>query len=475
MEEMVRTGVSETRVRHKHTMTSMPTLKALHPKRPYDLDHAEARDPGKLGAVLREWGVAVVKDVFDAAECRAVTEEMVRALEALSSGKFDRTRASDTWNPSVLPPMVRSGLVQALMGNLAAVSDLRADPRCETLFRLLYTELHGEPVEEVVTSVDGVNIRPPVEPLHDDRTEDWPHVDVSRKGRMYECVQGQVVLNPTSAAFRCSPKSHLVYEALLGPECGGHEQDGDWTRLQRSYADKFAAMVTAVGGKYQVPVHAPAGSMIFWLSSTLHSAQVQRRTAAPFVYDPADPLKNWRAVVYVCHVPRRSVDDRHIYGLHYAAAHNRSTNHNGRRLFPLVPPTQKGVVFHPDIAKYIQDPARAYELLPPTTNPAWTRLLGTPTVPAPPGWTPFLPETKGGRGHGHGRGDGRGSGSGRSGGGSGSSGRGDGRGSGSSGSSSHGQGRGSGSSGRGDGRGSGLSGPGRGRGSGSWSSGPGRG
>jgi uncharacterized membrane protein YgcG len=404
-------------------MTSLgcgPAPARVHPKRPYDLDFAEACEPGRLAAVLQEWGVAVVKDVFTAAECRGVADEMVRALEVLSHGRFDRTRASDTWDPSVLPPMVRSGLVQALMGNLAAVANLRADPRCSTLFQLLYSHLHGTDVKELVTSVDGVNIRPPVEPFHTDRTEDWPHVDVSRKGRMFECVQSQVVLNPSSAAFRCSPKSHLLYEKLMEPEFGGHEQDGDWTRLQRPYVDKFAALVAGLGGKYQVPVHAPCGSMIFWLSSTLHSAQVQRRSAAPTEYDPADPLKNWRAVVYVCLRPRQSVDDRHIYGLHYAAAHNRSTNHNGRRLFPLVPPTQKGVVFHPDILEYIHEPVKAYKLLPPTFNDAWYRLLGTPTVPAPPGWEPRLPSSRvgrgGGRGGGTGGGDGRGGGGGRDGG-----------------------------------------------------------
>jgi hypothetical protein len=373
-----------------------------YPRRPYDLDHAEAREPGKLGAVLREWGVAVVKNVFSLGECRSVMDQMVHALEVLSSGHFDHRRATETWDPSVLPPMVRSGLVQALMGNLSEVADMRSHPRCVHLFRVLHSELRGVAVDELVTSIDGINIRPPVEPFHDDRTEDWPHVDVSRKGCMFNCVQSQVVLNNTSAAFRCSPKSHTLYERLLSPEFGGHEQEGDWTRLQRSYKADFEAAVVAAGGKFQVPVHASAGDMIFWLSSTLHSAQVQRRGTKAWVCDPADPLKNWRAVVYVCLLPRADVDDRHIYRLHYAAANNRTTNHNGRRLFPLVPPTQAGVEFHPDIAELIEDPSKVYDRLPPTTNPAWIQLLGKPSVPAPVDYVPFLPASGGRRSRGGG-------------------------------------------------------------------------
>jgi hypothetical protein len=383
-----------------------------YPKRPYDLSAEEAREPGKLGQTLREWGVAVVKDVFAADECREKTRRLVQAMEALSQGRFDHRDFRGTWNPEVLPPMVRSGLIQALMGNGQEVGELRSDDRVTELTKLAYSDLHGYEVKEVVCSVDGINIRPPIAPFSDDdRQEDWPHIDVSHKGRMLECIQAQIVLTNTTAAFRCSPKSHLVSDALMTPEFGGREQDGDWTRLQKAFASKFAEMVVAVGGKYQVPIHTSAGSMIFWLSSTVHSAITQRRgnrEVSPAA--AADPLHNWRCVVYVCHMPRALVTDADIWRRHWAAEHNRTTNHNGRRVFPLIPPTQAGVAFEPGMMRLIQDPKAAFELVPPCRTEKWMALLGVPSAPRPPGWTPFLPETRGrsnDRGRGRGRGRGR--------------------------------------------------------------------
>ncbi len=55
-------------------------------------------------------------------------------------------------------------------------------------------------------------------------------------------------------------------------------------------------MVLGVGGAFQVPVLAPRGSVILWLSSTLHSAKVQD---PPGTLDlPRGIWTDWRCVVY---------------------------------------------------------------------------------------------------------------------------------------------------------------------------------
>jgi uncharacterized membrane protein YgcG len=409
--------------------SSVPGSGKKAPKmRAYDMTLEEAC--GKLGPTLREWGVAVVKDVFPADRCEAACEDLVSALETLSGGKFDRHHPNATWDPAYLPSMPRSGLMQAQVGFKG--SQFRGDPIVRALFRAAYSDLRGRPVTDTVSSLDGVNIRPPIAPFYDEYTEDWPHIDASHKSfgdLTRQCIQAQVVLSDTSAAFRCSPKSHLKSDGLMDPRYGGREQEGDWTRLKREHVKQFADEVRAIGGTYQTPVHTPRGSMIFWLSNTVHSAIVQRQRAgsadAP-APAPASPLANWRFIVYVCHVPRDEVDDEHIWRLHWAWENNRVTNHNGRRVFDLEASNQKGLVRDPEFVKFIRDPKLVYSVLPPPTDADWVRdMLGVPTTPSPPGWAPR--GAGGGRGRGGG-GRGRGGGGTGRGGGGGSSGAGGGAG-----------------------------------------------
>jgi hypothetical protein len=44
-------------------------------------------------------------------------------------------------------------------------------------------------VSEFVTSIDAVNMRPPIGPYYDPRAPDWAHFDCARYGCVFECVQ----------------------------------------------------------------------------------------------------------------------------------------------------------------------------------------------------------------------------------------------------------------------------------------------
>lgn len=159
----------------------------------------------KLPEILKEWGVVVITDVFSPDECEASVTQLVNYVETLSDG-FDHKNPKATWIKEHIPPAVRDGLFQCMIGNLPAVTNIRSDPRVREVFTTVYSDIRGKPVTEFVSSLDGVNIRPPVAPFYDDSMRDWAHIDISRCGAMTECVQGQVVLTSTSASFRCSPR-----------------------------------------------------------------------------------------------------------------------------------------------------------------------------------------------------------------------------------------------------------------------------
>lgn len=236
----------------------------------------------------------------------------------------------------------RSGLFQGVVGNLPAVWGVRAHPRVCDAFKHMYLntrEWVGDASElgQLVTSVDGVNIKPPTEPFAEpasaeqdakygpggvDMESDWAHVD-QLGGKWWNTFQGQVrtgcrsavaaavppstaraaphrsttrltvlchcghvlqvLLTNTSAGFVCSPRSHLIVDQVLAANgCSKVTGRSGFNRLrnQAVYA-KVAGMVRELGGHFQVPVCAPAGSLVLWSSTTLHSARLHVRPATP--------------------------------------------------------------------------------------------------------------------------------------------------------------------------------------------------
>jgi hypothetical protein len=304
---------------------------------------------------FREWGVLVITNVFTKPECQKHCESLIHSLETISPP----LSSSDlkTWKPENLPSGPRSGLFQTLVSCFPAVLEIRTDDRIREIFEIVYSNLRETPVKDFFTSMDGINVKPPIPPFQNDsESKDWAHLDQTIRGEPFRCVQGQVVLSDTSAGFRASPKSHLVYDDLL-EEHMPERQDllnlgtvpegsctlsrvpqndtSNWWKVPHPY-DTFKAQVEKVGGQWQVPIEAPAGSFVAWFSSTVHSARYQTKTEMPKV--PKALLDNWRFVVYVCYRPKSDVPQkkrkRHEERLRRCFEEGRVTNHWGTRMFP---------------------------------------------------------------------------------------------------------------------------------------------
>jgi hypothetical protein len=331
---------------------------------------------------LREYGVVVIEGVYSAEECAAVMEGLTDAIVRLSDG-FDPKRARETWKKERLPPSIRDGLIRTAVSGTPTVTRVRGDPRFRRIFSAVYTGLRGRPVDSFVTSVDSINYRPPVPPFFDAKeTEDWPHVDVTSEDGQYACVQGQVVVNDSTACFVCSPKSHLLYgEFLNKPEIGGGGYSPtNWNKYntKASSVEWMTAKLAEVGGRYQIPIVVPKGSVILWLSSTIHSARTQLRPDGLVAGPAADAGKfpNYRGVIYVCLRPRDEVGPEHIRRLKYCEVFNRQTNHWGEQVFSSFPPTRSSVAYTPKIRELATRPESTYSTIPPERHPDYMRLLG---------------------------------------------------------------------------------------------------
>ncbi len=49
--------------------------------------------------------------------------------------------------------------------------------------------MQGREVRDFVTSIDAVNLRPPIGPYYNPAAPDWAHFDCARYGCTYECLQ----------------------------------------------------------------------------------------------------------------------------------------------------------------------------------------------------------------------------------------------------------------------------------------------
>lgn len=329
-------------------------------------------------AVLK-YGIVVVEGVFADNECTGIVDRIVTGVEQLGSG-VDRADIS-TWNRRNLPSRVRAGMMQAVMSNHPAVWDVRCDERVHDVFQagydFTYNSAEYGPVGPLITSIDGINLKPRGQaPFHDPAAEDWAHLDQTDMAWPFKCLQGQVVLTNTTACFRASPSSHRVFGLVLR-ECGIADGDkSNWCMI-KEHTDAVRKIVRDGGGQYQVPIRAPKGSVILWLSSIIHSAQFAEKPAddgganddADALRQIDDPFYDWRAVIYVCMRPAREfygkdgkLSDAFIKRRKTIVDGNRTTNHWGDTMFPKLLGGRHAnkLVYHEAIAELHRDPSLAY-------------------------------------------------------------------------------------------------------------------
>ena len=215
---------------------------------------------------LRRDGVVAINNVLDQQECSEHMTQLVDSLKIINPKLSARH-----WNQKQLPAGPRDGLFQSLVGQLPAVWSIRTHPHVRDVFTAAYSGLREESVDDFVVSADGINVQPPIGPYHDP-DHDWAHLDQTIRGEPFKCVQGQVVLTNTSACFRCSPRSHIIYDELLDAARSPAHNTSNWCMFREGVRPTIQGYIEDAGGQYQIPVQVPQGSMILWLSSTVHSA-----------------------------------------------------------------------------------------------------------------------------------------------------------------------------------------------------------
>lgn len=319
--------------------------------------------------ILKTEGVLVIDHVFDYQECDDAMEKIVENFKKLSSplgvikwnNKTNKwSGINESWSRYNLPSQTRSGLFQRLMANQDIYWKFRADKRTHEVFETLYSGLRNVKIDEFVTSMDGLNFKP-MDEFYDDG-KDWAHIDQTFHGK-FECIQGQIVLSDTTAAFRASPRSHNIHSDIINK----YNIEGKFGNFYRFDDEQIKYLKNKVvleqEGEWQKKFFSRRGSMIFWLSSTIHSASLQIKDYDYSHLTDINPKwLGWRGIFYVCHRPKNEIDGAHRDRLIRTFDRNRTTNHWGVKVFqdiPRAPPISR---LHDDVRHYMKNPEDVYKL-----------------------------------------------------------------------------------------------------------------
>lgn len=271
--------------------------------------------------VLAEHGVAIIPSVLNQEECWTMLTKMWEFFEEITVDAPTPVRRGDesTWNTLLDYMPAHSMLFQHWgVGHADFAWWLRQHPAVVEVFSTMW----NTPAEDLLVSFDGASFQAPPDRAGNPTPrrgwgseKHWLHSDQSLRRPNRECIQGWVTALPVEdgdATLGVVTKSHQYHEevarrwpALVGPK--------NWVR----YDDEVVHFFETKGGEH-VRITCPAGSLVLWDSRTAHQG-------APPLKDRATP--KFRAVCYVCYLPRSIAAPKDIVKKREAYTARRTTSH----------------------------------------------------------------------------------------------------------------------------------------------------
>ncbi len=292
--------------------------------------------------MLYRYGVAIVPNVLDAAECATMVDELwSHFTHVLPALKRDDPR---TWR-EVFKLYPKHGMLHQHYhaGVCQAAFNVRQNPKVVEAFARIFS------TRSLTSSLDGVAFG--LDPSVTGRGWDgkgWLHLDQAPKKdgsrSNFECVQSWVTAEDVGegdATLRVLVGSHALHREFskqFGVE--GPGSNLDWLMLTPEHEAWYRRQ-----GCTTYDVVCPAGAQVFWDSRTVHSgrAPVQGR----------ENRRN-RYVVYASYLPTSRMSAHNAEKKRAHVANGRMTTHwpDARKLFPKKPRTYGGPL-HPE-SEYIR-------------------------------------------------------------------------------------------------------------------------
>jgi ectoine hydroxylase-related dioxygenase (phytanoyl-CoA dioxygenase family) len=280
----------------------------------------------EIKKTLDKYGVAIVLDVLDDAECEEMISGMWDYLEHITSKKIKRDDQTTWVNITDLFPLHSMLIQHWCIGHSDFVWKVRQNMKVIEVFANIY---NVKP-EDLLVSFDGASIHMPPEITKRgwNRNNTWFHSDQSFKRNDFECVQGWVTsydVNVGDSTLAFLEGSHNYHKEFS--EKTGVVDTKDWYKLNEKEFEFFKS-----AGCEEKRIKCPRGSLVLWDSRTIHCGTEAFKQRAK---------SNFRCIVYVCYQPRNLCNEKNIVKKRKAFEEMRMTTHwpCKIKLFPKTPRT----------------------------------------------------------------------------------------------------------------------------------------
>jgi predicted transposase YbfD/YdcC len=282
-----------------------------------------------LKKTLKKYGVAIIPSVLDFNECKLLVSGIWDFLEHIThdwNEPIKRTNKKSWKGFYDLFPLHSMLLQHWGVGHAQVSWNVRQNKKIVEIFAHFWK---CEP-EELLVSFDGLSfsIPPEVTKKGWNRGNTWYHTDQSYVTPDFKCIQSWISgldTNNGDATLSLMEGSHKFHNEFR--EHFNITDKANWYKLTKEqeqfYKDK--------GCEYK-NIECPKGSLVLWDSRTIHCGIEPNKDRE---------AKNFRAVIYLCYMPRSLCSDANLKKKQTAFTELRTTSHYpcDIKLFPKTPRT----------------------------------------------------------------------------------------------------------------------------------------
>lgn len=268
-----------------------------------------------LKDTIDKYGVAIIINVLNDIECNNIVNGLWDYFEHITKNwetPIDRTN-KQSWREIYKLYPLHSMLFQYFNCGHSQISwDIRQNSKILEIFSYFWKCTP----EELLVSFDGFsfNLPPEITNRGWNRNNTWYHTDQSFLKNDFECIQSWITgldVNEGDATLGFMEKSNN-YHKDFKLEFNIDSKD-NWYKLNRDQEQFYINK----GCDYK-KIKCPKGSLVFWDSRTIHCGieAIKGR-----------PIKNFRAIIYLCYAPRNLCNDKNLKKKQKAFEELRTTSH----------------------------------------------------------------------------------------------------------------------------------------------------
>lgn len=273
--------------------------------------------PENLIHTINKYGVAIIDNVLDKEECKALLKGFWEFLSHISQTwevPIEKDNPESWTGFSKLLPLHSQLLQYYSIGQSQFIWDIRQNEKVLKIF----SELWCVPVEDLLVSFDGASFHMPPEITKKGNFKGnvWMHTDQSPLRAGFECVQAWVTaldVNPGDATLTVLEGSNRFHDHIS--KRYKSKERKNWYKLTNQ--EQYDYFIKKLKCK-RVCIKCPAGSMVFWDSRTMHAGQeslLKRKK------------QNFRCIAYLCYTPRELASAADIRKKIKAFEELRTTSH----------------------------------------------------------------------------------------------------------------------------------------------------